>query len=100
MSLSLVNTENFDSAVNINGLVVVYFSATWCGPCKTATPLIEKLSTELNIIVYKLDVDESFKTANALSIMSVPTIIAFRDGKENSRHSGVGPKLEEWFKAL
>ena len=70
--------------------------ATWCGPCKMLAPTIEKLADELagKIKVAKLDVDENPKTAMKLEIMSIPTLLIYKDGKQVANLVGIKPKAE------
>ena len=76
-----INTEEFRENIK-KGRVVVDFFATWCGPCKMISPVIESISTELdNISFYKVDVDKNEDIAREYGIMSIPTIIIFEDGK-------------------
>ena len=70
--------------------------ATWCGPCKMLAPTIEKLADELagKIKVAKLDVDENPKTVMKLEIMSIPTLLVYKDGKIVDKMVGAQPKAE------
>ena len=84
MELKL-NSENFESEVlNANETVLVDFYADWCGPCKMMAPVIEELAEELQgkAKVGKINVDESTDTATQYDVMSIPTIIIFKNGKE------------------
>lgn len=96
MELKL-NSENFESEVlNANEKVLVDFYADWCGPCKIMAPVIEELAEELQgkAKVGKINVDESTDTATQYDIMSIPTIIIFKNGKEVKRFIGVRDKQE------
>lgn len=76
-----INTDEFKTLIN-EGRVVVDFFATWCGPCKMLSPVIEEISNELtDINFYKVDVDKNEDIAREYGIMSIPTIIIFEDGK-------------------
>ena len=70
--------------------VLVDFSASWCQPCKALAPTIDKVAGEYKgkIAVYKIDIDSAQEAAASLGIMSVPTCVFFRDGKEVDRFTG------------
>jgi len=92
-----LNVENFKDTLKLEDkLVVVDFYATWCGPCKMLAPVLQEINEELddNYIFAKVDIDESFELAKNYSVMSVPTLIAFRNGVELKRMIGVRPKDE------
>lgn len=93
MSLALTN-ENFDEVINSGKPVLVDFWATWCGPCKMVAPIIEELSEELKdtVTVAKLDVDQRQDVAMKYQVMSIPTLILFKDGQEVKRSVGFKPK--------
>ena len=96
MELKL-NSENFESEVlNTNETVLVDFYADWCGPCKMMAPVIGELAEELQgkAKVGKINVDESSDTALEYGVMSIPTIIIFKNGKEVKRVVGVRDKEE------
>ena len=74
------------------GLVLVDFWATWCGPCRMQAPILEKLSQELSedeLKILKMDVDENPETARAFSIMSIPTLLFKKDGQVVKQVAGV-----------
>lgn len=74
--------------------VMVDFSAEWCGPCKMAGPVIDELAEEYKdkMIIGKVDVDADKITAGKYGVMSIPTVIIFKDGKEVERMSGFNGK--------
>lgn len=76
--------------------VMVDFWAGWCGPCKTMAPIVEEAADEYKgrLKFAKLNVDDNQRVASQLGIMSIPTFIFFKNGKELSRFSGVVPKKE------
>lgn len=77
-----------------NGSVLVDFWAEWCGPCKMAAPVIDELSDEYKdkVTVAKLDVDAEPEIAGQYGVMSIPTVILFKDGAEVSRQVGFAGK--------
>lgn len=95
MSVIHGNEKNFESLIN-KDLVLVDFFATWCGPCKMLSPVLESLE---NIDVVKIDVDECPDLARKYAIMSVPTLMIFSNGELKNKQSGFMPKevLEEWI---
>ncbi len=95
MSLALTK-ENFDEIINGDKPVLVDFWATWCGPCKMLAPTIEELAEELKdeVVVAKLDVDKAQEIAVKYQVMSIPTLILFKDGKEVKRTVSFQPKAK------
>ena len=95
------NENSFNDIVQ-GELVLVDFFATWCGPCRMLGPVLEELAEERpNITVAKIDVDESASLANNYGIMSVPTLLLFKDGKLIDQRSGFMPKeeLTRWIES-
>ncbi|MGP1608539.1 MAG: thioredoxin family protein [Clostridium sp.] len=74
------------------GKVILNFFATWCMPCKMVTPVIEEIGNNTDIKVIRIDIDKFDKLAIENGIVSVPTFIAYEDGKELNRISGVQSK--------
>ncbi len=86
-----LTNDNFDSEVTgSEGTVLVDFGAEWCGPCKKMEPLIEQLAEEYKgkLVVGKVDVGLSQDIAAKYGIMSVPTILVFKEGKLQEQSSG------------
>jgi len=63
--------------------------APWCGPCRTLTPIIEKVSEEKNVKLLKINADESGDLATSLGVRGIPTVIFFKDGQETDRVVGL-----------
>lgn len=92
---------NFKEAIKNNRLVLVDFYADWCHPCQMIAPEIEALASSLqDVVVAKLNVDENQQTAREYGVMSIPTLILFKDGKEVERIIGAVPRssIEEKIK--
>ena len=101
MSEIIITEDNFeDEVLNSELPVLVDFWATWCGPCKMLSPVISEIAKEqTDIKVGKINVDEQPELANAFQVMSIPTVIMFKDGKAAKVSVGYRPKnqLEEIF---
>lgn len=88
MALIHYENENYDELIK-EGIVVVDFFATWCGPCKMLGPIIENLGNSMEDVKFiKIDVDKNEDLARRYGVMSIPTIIFFKDGKEVKKHIG------------
>ena len=83
-----MNTEKFTQDLG-NDLVMVDFHANWCGPCRTLTPIIEKVSEDKNVKLLKINADESGDLATSLGVRGIPTVIFFKDGQEVDRIVGL-----------
>lgn len=94
MSVLKITNDNFEEEVlNSNKTILVDFYADWCGPCKMMSPIIDKIAEEnTNIKVGKLNVDEAQDIAVKYNVMSIPTIIIYKDGIEYKRFVGVTSK--------
>lgn len=91
MAAMKITTDNFEEVVLKSEVpVLIDFWATWCGPCQMQGPVVEQASEELkeSAKVGKVNVDEEGALAQQFGVMSIPTIIVFKDGKEAGRAVG------------
>lgn len=91
--LKIVNSDEFKSEIE-NGVVLVDFFATWCGPCKMLAPVLEGLSSEMEekAKIIKVDIDQNPDLADKFEISSVPTMMVFKDGEKVDKMVGFLPK--------
>ncbi len=91
----VLNNNNFDETIK-NGVVLVDFWATWCGPCKMLAPTIEELATEYKgrAVVGKVDVDENPDLAERFGIMSIPSVFVFVNGEVKEKLIGYRLKAQ------
>ena len=87
---------SFNDLINKNKLVLVDFSAEWCGPCQTLAPILKDLKDELGEVlsIIKIDVDKNQPVAAKFQVQGVPTLILYRDGEQVWRQSGLLTKSE------
>ena len=102
MATLKVNDENFDSEVlKSSKPIVVDFWAEWCGPCKMVAPVLEELAVELDgkLTIGKVDVDSNRDSAAKQNVMSIPTLILFKDGQPIDQRIGALTKnqLQEFI---
>ena len=87
------NSKSFDEALAKGELLMVDFWASWCGPCKMLAPVIDDLAKQYEgkAVVGKVNVDEEQELAIRYGVMSIPTVIFFKNGEEIARKVGVMP---------
>ena len=95
MAATAVTDSTFDETLAATDeAVIVDFWAEWCGPCKQIAPILDEIATEQagKLKVVKLNVDENQQTAQRFSVMSIPTLIVFKDGQPAKKIVGAKPK--------
>ena len=93
--MAIVNATDQNFATETSqGLVLVDFWATWCGPCKMIAPVLEELDSEMSetVKIVKVDVDENQETAGQFQVMSIPTLLLMKDGEVVDKVVGFQPK--------
>ncbi len=91
--MEILKDKEFEEKIK-DGVVVIDFFATWCGPCRMMSPILEDCQETLGekAKIYKVDVDESQNLARKFGIVSIPTIIVFVNGEEVEKHIGLWNK--------
>lgn len=99
MIIHLEDANKFEEEVK-GELVLVDFYADWCGPCQMLAPELERLSDELGVKVVKINVDEVSEVARRFRIMSIPTLLLYKNGEQVKRQSAYMPfeQLKEFIK--
>ena len=106
MSKKAITSDSFDEVVNGSDKpVLIDFWASWCGPCRALSPVVEEISNDMadKLAVYKCNVEEEQDLAIKFQVMSIPTLILFKDGKPVHTMVGSAPKgrivkeLEEYL---
>lgn len=94
MNIVTVTSESFQSDVlDFKGTVLVDFWAAWCGPCRMLAPILEQLAEENpQVKIAKVNVDEQPQLGSKFNIMSIPTVMIFKDGKLVNTSVGLRPK--------
>ncbi|WP_067032785.1 thioredoxin [Allomuricauda sp. CP2A] len=87
---------NFNDLIDADQLVLIDFSAEWCGPCKMLAPILKEVKEELgnSVKIVKIDVDKNQPLANKYQVRGVPTMLLFKKGQQLWRQSGVLQKSE------
>jgi thioredoxin 1 len=94
MAIVNITDQSFKSEVESGGTVLVDFWAPWCGPCKMIAPVLEDLDKDLggSLKIAKLNVDDNPESASRFGVMSIPTLILFKDGQPVDKVIGFQPK--------
>jgi thioredoxin 1 len=99
---TILNDENFDKEITgTDKFVLVDFFATWCEPCSVLAPILEKVAADLKdkIVLQKVNIDDSPKTAEKFGIEKIPTVVLFKNGAPVSGFVGMVPEesIKEWL---
>ena len=98
-----LTSEPFSKALEDNAILIVDFWADWCGPCLKVAPILDEISSEYNVKIAKVHVDENPETSSKYEVSSIPTIMVFENGIPVKKIIGAQPKhkmvkeLEGWL---
>lgn len=95
MATKHLKTEEFEKDVlGAQGVALIDFWAAWCGPCRMLAPIIDEIANEADdsVLVGKVNIDEEQELAAKYGVMTIPTVILFKNGEEVDRLIGVQPK--------
>ncbi|MFV0274843.1 MAG: thioredoxin [Bacilli bacterium] len=91
MALIKLENQNFDELLK-DKIVLVDFYASWCGPCKMISPILEEMSSEVDFDIIKVDSDKHGEIARNYGVMSIPTLIVFKNKEVVNKHIGFATK--------
>ncbi len=95
MSALAIGKQNFESVKASDKTVLLDFYATWCGPCRMVSPIVDEIAAErADLVVGKINVDEEPELAQAFGVVSIPTLVVLKNGVEVSRRMGAAPKAQ------
>ena len=94
MSVKKITADNFQKSFLESPVpVLLDFWATWCGPCRMLSPIIEEIAAERpDVVVGKVNVDEEYELAKQFRIISIPTVLVMKDGVPTAKNVGYAPK--------
>jgi thioredoxin 1 len=99
--MKLTNEANFNEDVLSKDFVVVDFYADWCGPCRVIAPFLDEIQADSGVEIMKVNLDESPNIASTYNVMSIPTLIIFKNGEKISTNVGAASKARiiDWIES-
>ena len=95
MAVVELNKDNFSTVINTDKKILIDFFATWCGPCRMVSPIVDEIAEEHpEFLVAKVNVDENPELAGEFGVMSIPTLVVIKDGKVINQSAGARPKAQ------
>lgn len=95
MAVIELNKDNFNTVINTDKKILIDFFATWCGPCRMVSPIVDEIAEEHpEFVVAKIDVDRNPELAGEFGVMSIPTLVVIKDGKVVNQSAGARPKAQ------
>ena len=95
MTVIELNKENFDTVINTDKKILIDFFASWCGPCRMVSPIVDEIAEEHpEFVVAKVNVDENPELAGEFGVMSIPTLVVMRNGEVVTKSMGAKPKAQ------
>jgi thioredoxin 1 len=91
-----VNSENFEKTINETEKSLVYIKASWCGPCKQLSPIVDEVSNDIGdvVTICKMDADENMDFVKSLNVRNIPTLLYYKNGEVKERTVGVKSKSD------
>lgn len=99
--MKITNEQDFAVDVLEKEFVLVDFYADWCGPCRMILPALEEIAAEMNLEIFKVNIDDSPSIASDYGVMSIPTLMIFKNGEKVSVNVGAASKarISDWVKS-
>ncbi|MBQ3547274.1 MAG: thioredoxin [Clostridia bacterium] len=95
MAVIELNKDNFSDILNTDKKILIDFFATWCGPCRMVSPIVDEIADEHpEFIIAKIDVDKNPELAGEFSVMSIPTLVVIKDKRIINKATGARPKAQ------